>query len=225
MNENRPYWNIRQQGRKADVYIYGDITPCPYGDAVSAKSIVDAISALEADRIHVHIDSCGGSVAEGWGIYNALLNHPAKIITHGDGFVASAALYPFLAGDERQASSVSAYFFHPVMSCCSGSAADLRAAADEVDKLTDIGITAFVERTGMERELVRQLMDNETWLTPQQALEYGLATVIVTQKSPATPGQSAKQSIFDKLTATRQEPEQKTLMQTLAASLSDFREE
>lgn len=214
------YFSIKQEARSAEIYIYGDIVPFPYEDAgdVSAMSIVNQISSLDVDVIHVNIDSCGGSVSEGWGIYNALLRHPAKIITHGDGFVASAALYPFLAGDERIASSVSGYFFHEVMTGAFGYASDLRTAADEADKLTDIGVAAFVERAGMDAKTVRDLMAAETWLTPAQALEYGLATAVVTpQSGPAS--QSAKQSIFSKLASTRQKPE-KTMMQTLAESLS-----
>lgn len=75
------------------------------------------------------IDSYGGAVSEGWAIYNALLQHPAKINTYGDGFVASAALFPFLAGDNRYASNLSAYYLHEVLVSACGYADDLRAAA------------------------------------------------------------------------------------------------
>ena len=167
------YFAIQQAERTADVYIFGDIVPFAWFDGdVSAHSIVQQIQELDVDTIRVHIDSYGGAVSEGWAIYNALREHPAKIVTYGDGFVASAALYPFMAGDERYASNLSAYFFHQVMTGASGYASDLRAAADEADVLTQIGMAAFTERAGMAEEEVRQLMENETWLSPQQALEW-----------------------------------------------------
>lgn len=195
------YFAIQQAERTADIYIFGDIVPFAFfeGD-VSAHSIVQQIQELDVDTIRVHIDSYGGAVSEGWAIYNALREHPAKIVTYGDGFVASAALYPFLAGDERYASNLSAYFFHQVMTGASGYAKDLRAAADEADVLTEIGMAAFTERAGMSEDTVRQLMENETWLSPQQALEHGVATAIVSDAAPKLQ-QNVKRMILQQFTA------------------------
>ena len=200
------YFAIQQAERTADIYIFGDIVPFAFfeGD-VSAHSIVQQIQELDVDTIRVHIDSYGGAVSEGWAIYNALREHPAKIVTYGDGFVASAALYPFLAGDERYASNLSAYFFHQVMTGASGYAKDLRAAADEADVLTEIGMAAFTERAGMSEDTVRQLMENETWLSPQQALEYGVATAIVSDATPKLQ-QNVKKMILQQFTGQSVQP-------------------
>lgn len=228
--KNRKFYAIQQLDRGADIYIFGDIVSYPWteqGEA-SGMSIVNQIKNLDVDEIRVHIDSYGGSVSEGWAIYNALRQHPAKIVAYGDGFVASAALYPFLAGDERIASSLSAYYFHQVLVTASGYADDLRAAADDAEKMTEIGINAFVERTGMDADQVRQLMEAETWLTPAQALDYGIATSI-TQDAALPVAQDAKKSIMQRVlnppeekTETKpeekpkEEPAEKTLMQALA---------
>lgn len=195
----KKYYAIQQAGRTADLHIFGDIVPFAlFGSDVSAHSLKEQIEGLDVDEIRVHIDSYGGAVSEGWAIYNALRQHPAKVTTYGDGFVASAALYPFLAGDDRIASSLSAYYFHQVSVAAEGYADDLRAAADEAEKMTEIGIQAFVERTSMTGGEVRTLMDAETWLTPAQALEYGLATSI--HKDDGLPvAQDAKKSIMQRL--------------------------
>lgn len=228
--KNRKFYAIQQLDRGADIYIFGDIVSYPWtehGEA-SGMSIVNQIKNLDVDEIRVHIDSYGGSVSEGWAIYNALRQHPAKIVAYGDGFVASAALYPFLAGDERIASSLSAYYFHQVLVTASGYADDLRAAADDAEKMTEIGINAFVERTGMDADQVRQLMEAETWLTPAQALDYGIATSI-TQDAALPVAQDAKKAIMQRVLnppeekaetkpeeKTKEEPAEKTLMQALA---------
>lgn len=228
--KDRKFYAIQQADRAADLYIFGYIVSYPWtelGEA-SGMSIVNHIKNLDVDEIRVHIDSYGGSVSEGWAIYNALRQHPAKIVAYGDGFVASAALFPFLAGDERIASSLSAYYFHQVMVAASGYASDLRAAADEAEKMTEIGINAFVERTGMDADQVRQLMEAETWLTPAQALDYGIATSI-TQDAALPVAQDAKKAIMQRVlnphevkTETqpeekpKEEPAEKTLMQALA---------
>lgn len=195
----KKYYAIQQAGRAADLYIFGDIVPFAlFGSDVSAHSLKEQIEGLDVDEIRVHIDSYGGAVSEGWAIYNALRQHPAKVTTYGDGFVASAALYPFLAGDDRIASSLSAYYFHQVSVAAEGYADDLRAAADEAEKMTEIGIQAFVERTSMTGGEVRTLMETETWLTPAQALEYGLATSIHKDDGLHV-AQDAKKSIMQRL--------------------------
>lgn len=212
------YYSIFQSGRDAEIYIFGDITHQVWAPGeVSASSFVSQLSALDADTIHVHIDSYGGAVSEGWAIYNALRQHPARIVTYGDGFVASAAMYPFLAGDERIASSLSAYYLHEVMISASGYADDLRSAADDADAMTEIGIRAFVERAGIPEERVRQLMEQESWLTPEQALELGIATKLLADEAPKHT-QNARESILQAL----HHPDKKskpTIMQLLTDSI------
>lgn len=224
--KNRKFYAIQQADRAADLYIFGDIVPFAQFDGdVSAHSLEQQIEDLDVDEIRVHIDSYGGSVPEGWTIYNALRQHPAKVVSYGDGFVASAALYPFLAGDERIASNLSAYFLHQVIVSVDGNADDLRAAADEAEMMTEIGINAFVDRTGMTADEVRALMKVDTWLTPAQALDYGIATSI-TQDAALPVAQDAKKAIMQRVlnppkeTQTeekpKEEPAEKTLMQALA---------
>ena len=193
------YYAIQQLDRVADIYIFGDIVPLKFFESdVSAAGIVGEIKDLAVDEIRVHIDSYGGTVSEGWAIYNALRQHPARVVTYGDGFVASAALYPFLAGEERVASNLSAYFFHRVSIRAEGYSDELRAAADEADMMTDIGIGAFVERTNMDEAEVRRLMDGETWLTPTEALERGLATSI-TADAALPIAQAAKKAVMQRV--------------------------
>jgi len=227
--ENKGVFNIRQQaaGSKVEIYIFGDVVDEQWwSDETSPKSVVDAIKGLDTQEISVYIDSYGGSVAAGWGIYNALRQHPAKVKTYGVGFVASAALYPFLAGDERYASTLSAYYMHEAWTSASGYADELRRAADQIESLTDIGVNAFVERAGMERDKVLELMHEETWLTPAAALELGIATAI-TQESRSGPAQSARREIMQRLTQPREEKKTptpkpgKSIMEMLAGVFKD----
>ena len=196
------YYAIQKAEKSADIRIFGDIVPsgCEWDSSeVSGNSFAEELKSLEGvEKINVHIDSYGGSVSEGWVIYNALRQCKAKITTYGDGFVASAALYPFLAGDERIASDVSAYFLHQVICCGEGYAEDLRRAADEAEKMTEIGINAFVERAGMNPDTVRELMARETWLTPAEAVSYGIATQIADEKNRGV-SQSVKSQIISQL--------------------------
>lgn len=219
------FYDITQQGKEADIYIFGDITSWPYQDNKSAGSLIREIKELDAEVINLHIDSYGGSVKESWGMFNALREHKAKINTYADGFVASAALFPFLAGENRYASPVAAFYLHEVMISTGGYASDLRAAADDADKLTKIGIQAFVEVTGVAEDKILELMKAETWLDPSEALDLGICTRILSQQENQNPTQSVRKQIVQALTQKtnpREVPpahkEQKSLFATMFAA-------
>ena len=158
----KPYYQLQTAGQAADIYIFGDIVDDAYwGDETSPYSLVQAINGLGPDvaEVNLHIDCYGGSVAGGWGIYNALRQRPGVTVrTYADGFVASAAIYPFLAGKERFANSVSAFYFHPVLTGAYGYADELRAEADAADKLTEIGRQALVDVAGLSQEAAQALL-------------------------------------------------------------------
>lgn len=197
--QQRKYYAVQQIGREAHVYIFGDIVTWQLFDGeTSAYSFKEELNAIDADVIHVHIDSYGGAVSEGWSIYNTLREHPARIVTHADGFVASAAIYPFMAGDERIASNLSAFFFHQVLVSAAGNADDLRAAADEADKLNEIGLNAFTDN-GVDADEIRALEKAETWLDADEALSLGIATSIVADAAPREQ-QSVKREIIQRVT-------------------------
>lgn len=242
------YFDVRQQGSEADIYIYGEITPYPWdeGDA-SAMSLKETLEKLDASVINVYINSPGGSVAEGWTIYSELKRHPARVRTYGDGFIASAALYPFMAGDERYAVTPCAFFFHQMSNYVWGNADDMRKAAEELEKLNEIGRAAFTENTILTAEEVREMEQAETWLSPEEALEMGIATSVITSKPTAVAAQSAKSAIIQRVLeanppapaghpplargAEEEAPEEKarekpkTMMEKLAAMAAGHNEE
>lgn len=192
----KPYFDMQQSGEEANIYIYGDITRYIWEQSdVSAFRLANQLEkAGNLAEINVHVDSYGGDVSEGFAIYNALRAKNAQITTHADGFVASAAIYPFLAGTQRIANNVSAFYFHPVIGGGRGYAEDLREAADELDKLTEIGLGAFTN-AGMKEQAARDLINSKTWYGPEAVLEMGLATSI--QKGAR--GDEATQSVHDML--------------------------
>lgn len=223
----KPYYQLQTAGQAADIYIFGDIVDDAYwGDETSPYSLVQAINGLGPDvtEVNLHIDCYGGSVAGGWGIYNALRQRPGITVrTYADGFVASAAIYPFLAGKERFANSVSAFYFHPVLSGAYGYADDLRAEADAADKLTEIGRQALVDVAGLSQDAAQALLDSKTWYSPQQMLDMGIATAITGKSDAAGAQQSARAAVIRQLLARPAapdtplaQPEQPSLMQLLA---------
>lgn len=210
----KPYFDFQQAGEQADIYIFGDITSFPYVESdTSAFRLARQLEQSEnLAEINIHVDSYGGEVSEGFAIYNAIRNKNAHVKTYADGFVASAAIYPFLAGDERVANNVSAFYFHPVIGGQYGYAEDLREAADELDKLTEIGLGAFTA-AGMKEQAARDLINSKTWYAPEAVLEMGLATSIQKQSNSKAALQSVRGLIVRQMLAvpapTAKKPEEK----------------
>lgn len=192
----KPYFDFQQSGEQADIYIFGDITSFPTElSDIGAHRLAQQLQQVgDLAEINVHVDSYGGEVSEGFAIYNALRNKNAQVKTYADGFVASAAIYPFLAGDQRVANNVSAFYFHPVIGGQYGYAEDLREAADELDKLTEIGLGAFTA-AGMKEQAARDLINSKTWYKPEDVLEMGLATSIQKQGDNKLASQSVRNLI------------------------------
>lgn len=186
------FYQITTSGRTADINIYGDIT----GDAelinarldadtgaVSARGIVQEISDLDVDTINVYINSYGGEVAEALAIYSALKRHSASVHTFCDGFACSAATIIFCAGDVRTMGSIALMMIHNCMSYLGyANSNEMRKAAEDNDKINQSSINAYMSVVNIPEEEIRRMMDNATWLTAQECLEYGFATEVADQE-------------------------------------------
>lgn len=177
------YYALEKVERKAELYIFGSITAYPWREKDrDSYGIVKQLQDLDVDEIDVYINSTGGSVSEGLAIYNVLKNHKAKVRTFNSGFACSAATVPFMAGDERIVFNSSLFMIHNAWTYASGNAADFRKQADDLDVITQASVKAYMERVNISEEEVKTMMDNETWLSAEQAVEYGFATKIYEEK-------------------------------------------
>lgn len=194
------YYALEVKDKEADVYIFGDITSWEWFDSdVSSYTLSKEIQELgdDIETINVHINSYGGEVAEGLAIYNMLRNHKAKIRTYCDGFACSIASVIFMAGDERIMSNSSLLMVHNAWMYTAGNAAQLRKDADDLEKITQASIEAYKSRVNISEEEIKELLDNETWILPSEALEMGFATSIVGEKINEKAAASAKKALFN----------------------------
>lgn len=201
------YYELTKQDKIAEITIFGDITSWPWLESdVSAYRLSNQLSVLDdVDEIHVRINSYGGEVAEGLAIYNALRNHKAKVKTYCDGFACSIASVIFMAGDERIMQESSMLMIHNAWTYADGNAAQLRKAADDLEKITQASIAAYKANSNLSEEEIAALLDAETWLLPQEALDYGFATTIK-KVEKAHANQNAMGSLMELIKGKRQEP-------------------
>ena len=228
MSEPNRYYSLAVNDREADVLIFGDITSWPYlASDVSSYNLQHQIAGLDVDTINVHINSYGGEVAESLAIMNALLQHKAKIVTYVDGFACSGASVILMAGDRRVAAKCSNLLVHPAWGGVTGNAAQLRAEADNLDAITEQSITAYLSRISKGREELVSLMEEERFLTPEEALEWGFVTEIQDLFGAKQPSQSVRKLVYDRLRQSASQPafktpSQPTQLQHLLATLGKY---
>lgn len=203
----KKYYSLETVENEAYLNIYGEITSFPFESLgeVSAVSLSKQLAEIgDVSKINVYINSYGGEVAEGLAIYNALKRHKAKVVTYCDGFAASIASVIFMAGDERVMNDSSLLMIHNAWSWAEGNADQLRKQAEDLEKITQASVTAYKTHSTLTEKQIKDLMDNETWILPEEALSYGFATSIEkTEKKVAS--QNAKMLLLDIIKQYRQE--------------------
>lgn len=209
---------VETANHKADIYINGNITrgfqwfglDMGQDTDVAYQDVVEALSDLpdEVSEICVHINSYGGEVAEGVAIYNALKSHKASVTTVCEGFACSIASVIFMAGDTRVMRTSSLLMLHNASMPAHGDANTHRKAAEDLDIITELSKTAYLSRAteALTREKLDAVMDAETWVTPEQALEWGLATEIDGGTEADEPTQSARVMVVDALVNPKRVP-------------------
>ncbi len=206
----KKYYAMEKNGNEATITIYGDITSYPWSEEdVSAYNLSKQLDALgDVSQINVYINSYGGEVAEGLAIYNALKRHKAKVTTYCDGFACSIASVIFMAGDERVMSEASLLMIHNAWTWAAGNSQELRKQADDLEKITQASVEAYKAHSTLSEEEIKALMDAESWILPEEAIEYGFATSIV-KTEKAAPSQSVKTQLIDIVKAYQEAKDEK----------------
>lgn len=171
-------------GNVHKLYIYDDVTAFGTFDwttwtmkesETSAKYFRDQLEAIpDTDTIELHINSNGGSVKEGVAIYTQLKQKNCKKIGYVDGVAYSVAFLILQACDERIMGLGTSALVHNMWMSVDGNAKELRKAADDLDVLMESNRKIFLERSNLEEQQLIDMMEAETFLTPDQCLEYGL---------------------------------------------------
>lgn len=162
----------------AELKIYGDIG---FGDdCVTAKAFIDELEALgDVDAITVRINSDGGSVSDGTGIYNALKRHPAKITTVNDGAAHSIASYIFMAGDEREMAANALMMTHGArVNGQNLTEEKLTEYAEMVQSANAAMRGTYAELLGITDDEAAAMLKRDRWMDAKTALAEGFATRI-----------------------------------------------
>jgi ATP-dependent Clp endopeptidase proteolytic subunit ClpP len=171
---NNWYTFTAKADAEADVHIYSEIG----GFGVSAEAFVNELKTINAKRLNVRINSPGGSVFDGFAIFNALRGYKGEVVTYVDGLAASAASVIAIAGRELRIAKNGYLMIHNAAAGVWGGADDMRKTADLLEKLNGTIADAYSEKTKRSRDEMLALMESETWMNAKDAKDMGFVDAI-----------------------------------------------
>ena len=182
----RKFWNwVKNEGELSEertLFLNGEISDeTGYGDEVTPKLFKDELNEGSGD-ITVWINSPGGDVFAAAQIYNMLRDYKGHVTVKIDGLAASAASVIAVAGDTVLVSPVAMMMIHNPATLVMGNTKDMEAAIAMLNEVKESILNAYVDKTGLSRNKLSQMMDDTTWLSPGKAIELGFADKILFDK-------------------------------------------
>lgn len=176
---------------EAELNMYGEVVserprdwdgnPVQDGYIVASELLADLDELRTKSDITIHINSVGGDLYAGVAIYNRLKELPANITTINDGLAASAASLIFQAGDTRKVNAGSNLMVHQAMGFLFGyyQLPDLQQVSRQLRAANNTAIAIYAEASGRDKDAIKRMVDAETWLTGQEAVDAGLADEVI----------------------------------------------
>jgi ATP-dependent Clp protease protease subunit len=142
-------------------------------DATCPNDVIKAIDQANGEPLEVYINSGGGDIFAGSEIYSSLRSYQGEVNIHVVGFAASAASVIACAG-KSDITPTAMFMVHNVSGEARGDYHDLDKGSEILQTANRSIAAAYMAKTGMSEQEALAMMDQETWLTAQQAVDKGL---------------------------------------------------
>ena len=149
-----------------------------FDDDVTPMIFKEELNQHQGD-ITVWINSPGGDCIAAAQIYNLLMEHKGNVTVKIDGIAASAASVIAMAGTTVLMSPVAMLMIHNPMTVAYGNTEEMQKAIEMLNEVKESIINAYELKTGLSRNKLSKLMDNETWMDARKAVELGFADSMV----------------------------------------------
>jgi ATP-dependent Clp protease, protease subunit len=170
-------WVMNAKAGELEILLYEMIGQDYWtGEGTTAKQFAEDLEAAgKISKIHLRVNSPGGSVFDGLAIYNTLLSHGAKVTAQVDGLAASIASVIIMAASEISMGDNAMLMIHNPWTSVQGDSNDMRKMAETMDKVKVSMVTAYRRHTKKTVDEVGAIMDEETWMTADEAVSEGFA--------------------------------------------------
>ena len=175
--KNKKWYSMKASNKKAEINIYADIGMW----GITAEEFKKDFSAIgKKDDVDVHLNSYGGEVFDGFAIYNTLNDHEGNVNIIVDGIAASIASVIAMAGDTITMHKNAMLMIHNPAVCVLGEADDLRKEADVLDKIKGQAVSMYrTHATELSEQDIADLMDDVTYMTADEAKEWGFVDSVI----------------------------------------------
>lgn len=163
-----------QANNVAELFIYGPIGR----EDNNPKDFISQLKSMNAETLHIHINSPGGDLFAGHAIYGMIKNFKGKKITYIDGLAASAASIIAMAGDEVVMPKNTLLMIHNASTLAYGDSQEFIKTADSLIKMNLTMQAVYCDKTNLPPEQVTAMMNTETWLTAAEAKELGFVDIV-----------------------------------------------
>lgn len=208
--------NNKDEPNEAVLYLNGTIAEESwFDDDVTPKIFKEELENHQGD-ITVWINSPGGDCIAAAQIYNLLIEHKGNVTVKIDGIAASAASVIAMAGTMVKMSPVAMLMIHNPMTIAYGNTSEMEKAIEMLQEVKESIINAYELKTGLSRNKLSKLMDNETWMDARKAVELGFADEMMERNAKDLEPPSVSMmysetvltnSLMDKLKNTWQPPQ------------------
>ena len=168
-------WKNQTETEERTLFLNGTIAEDSwFDDEVTPQIFKDELNS-GTGNITVYINSYGGDCVAAAQIYNMLTNYNGKVTIKIDGIAASAASVIAMAGDKGLMSPVSVIMIHNPLTMVCGDHKEMEKAIDMLAEVKESIINAYEYKTGLSRAKLSHLMESETWMNANKAVELGFA--------------------------------------------------
>jgi ATP-dependent Clp protease protease subunit len=183
----KKFWKFQAKADKTgELLLYGEISSVSwYGDEVTPKEFKKDLDALgDIDILNIYVNSPGGDVFAAHAMVNILERNKAEKNIHVDGLMASASTF-FIGVGKVFMPSNAMMMYHNPSAVVWGNANEMRKMADDLDKVRESMLVIYRDKTGMTDEEIIAILDAETWMTAEEAVDYGFADELEEEKKVA----------------------------------------
>ena len=165
------WYNIQAKASSdiVDIYIFDEIGA--FG--LNAQSFIEEIKEFKNSPINLHINCVGGDVFDGMAIYNILKKRTAETTVYIEGIAASMGSVIALAADKVVMAENSLFMIHNAWGGAMGESKELKKTANLLEKISNEIADIYIKKTNLPYDKVKEMMDEETWLNAEEALELG----------------------------------------------------
>lgn len=199
------FWNFKNsESDKNELIFDGPISDeMWWGDEITPQAFHDELSKVKGD-LTVWLNSPGGDCFAASQIYTMLRNHKGKVTVKIDGIAASAASVVAMAGDETLIAPTAMLMIHNPLTFAYGNKADMEKVIAVLDEVKESIINAYVRKTALPRNKISKLMDDETWMNAEKALQLGFADgILFDEKSAGDVPEEPENKAFSMMYSTK----------------------